>query len=85
LAGETEVLVENLPQCRYVYHKCSMTGGGIELGPPQLEAGWGFFLISSRCVTRDEVWIGNWIYWTFTLITTNNYDSLAVLHTAKSL
>jgi hypothetical protein len=30
-------------------------------------------------VTIDEVWIGNWIYWTFTLVTTNNYDSLTEL------
>jgi hypothetical protein len=30
--------------------------------------------------TRDEVWIGNWIYWTLTLVTTNNYDSFAELH-----
>jgi hypothetical protein len=27
-------------------------------------------------VARDEVWIGNWIYWTLTLVTTNNYGSL---------
>jgi hypothetical protein len=32
-------------------------------------------------VTKDEVWIGNWIYWTLTLATTNNYDSLTELHT----
>jgi hypothetical protein len=36
-------------------------------------------------VTRDEVCIDNWIYWTVTLVTTNNYDSLAELHTPKSL
>jgi hypothetical protein len=34
-------------------------------------------------VTGDEVWIGNWIYWTFTLVTTNSYDSLTELHTTK--
>jgi hypothetical protein len=39
--------------------------------------------ILSRGVTRDEVWIGNPICWTFTLVTTNNYDSLAELHTTK--
>jgi hypothetical protein len=34
-------------------------------------------------VIRDEVWIGNQIYWTFTLATTNSYDSLTELHTPK--
>jgi hypothetical protein len=34
-------------------------------------------------LTRDNVWMGNWIYWTLTLITTNNYDSPVVLHTPK--
>jgi hypothetical protein len=37
--------------------------------------------ILSRGVTRQEVWIGNWIYWTLTLVrTTNNYDNLTELH-----
>jgi hypothetical protein len=31
-------------------------------------------------VTIDRVWIGNQIYWTLTLVTTNNYDSLAEWH-----
>jgi hypothetical protein len=26
--------------------------------------------------TTDEVWIGNWIYWTLTPVTTKNYDNL---------
>jgi hypothetical protein len=30
----------------------------------------------SRGVTRDEVWIGNWIYCTLAFVTTSNYDSL---------
>jgi hypothetical protein len=34
-------------------------------------------------VIRDGVWIGNWIYWTLTLVTINNYDSLTELHTPK--
>jgi hypothetical protein len=34
-------------------------------------------------VTIDGVWISNWIYWTLTLVTTNNYDSLTKLHTPK--
>jgi hypothetical protein len=34
-------------------------------------------------VSSDEDCVGNWIYWTLTLVTTNNYDSLAKLHTSK--
>jgi hypothetical protein len=34
-------------------------------------------------VTIDGVWIDNWIYWTLTLVTTINYDSLTELHTPK--
>jgi hypothetical protein len=32
-------------------------------------------------VTTDEGYMGNWIYRTLTLVTTNNYDSLTELHT----
>jgi hypothetical protein len=34
-------------------------------------------------VPRDGVWIGNWIYWALTLVTTNSYNSLSELHTPK--
>jgi hypothetical protein len=34
-------------------------------------------------VTRDEVWIGNWIYLTLALAITNNYDSLIDLQTPQ--
>jgi hypothetical protein len=37
LAGETEVLGENLPQCRFVDHKPHMLPGR-EHGPPRWEA-----------------------------------------------
>jgi hypothetical protein len=37
MAGETEVLRKNLPQCRFVYHKPHMLPGH-EPGPPQWEA-----------------------------------------------
>jgi hypothetical protein len=34
LAGETEVLGDNLPQCHFIHHKFHKTWSWLELGPP---------------------------------------------------
>jgi hypothetical protein len=39
LAGETEILGENLPQGHFVQHKSQMTLPGLEPGSPRWEVG----------------------------------------------
>jgi hypothetical protein len=38
MAGETEVVGENLPRRHFVHHKSHLTRPGIEPGPPRWEA-----------------------------------------------
>jgi hypothetical protein len=35
LAGQTEILGENLPQCLFIHHKSHITLPGLEFGPPR--------------------------------------------------
>jgi hypothetical protein len=38
MAGETELLGENLPRRHFVHHKSHLTRPGVEPGPPRWEA-----------------------------------------------
>jgi hypothetical protein len=51
LAGKTETLGENLPQCHLVHHKSHMTWPGLEPGPPpnRLSCGTAFIAILRAC------------------------------------
>jgi hypothetical protein len=41
------------------------------------------YMLLPRGVTRNEIRISDWIYWTLTLVNTNTYDSRTELHTPK--
>jgi hypothetical protein len=58
LAGETEVLGENLPQCRFIHHK-PHTLPGREPGPPRWEASVKMWNKNSECVISLGVRLSN--------------------------
>jgi hypothetical protein len=45
LAGETEVIGENLPQRHSAHHKSHMTRPGFEPGPPELWRGLDLIVV----------------------------------------
>jgi hypothetical protein len=66
-----------LDACRCAAYLTGLTTSSFSLSP------WMRIIKSCVRVNIHEVWIGNWIYWTLTLVITNNYNSLTELHTAK--
>jgi hypothetical protein len=62
IAGETEVLGENVPQCHFVPHKSHMTRPGLEPGPPRWEVWIGFinaFFYNQSLITINYSAIAN--------------------------
>jgi hypothetical protein len=51
--------------------------------PPPSQSSLSYCHVSQWPKTR--VWIGNWIYWILTGLTTINYYTIAALHNVKSL
>jgi hypothetical protein len=53
LAGETEVLGENLPKCHFVNHKSDISIPGLEPGPPELWRGLDLIIVIIEIVENE--------------------------------